>query len=559
MKTVRSIEVLAACVLLVGAAAAQGQPSTFEQTIDRITAREKQNMRTLEQYTPMVETYIQDFHSDKELDMAPVGDHYFLGRVSFRGAIRDDSYLRSDRNRFFTTLLRFMLIRRPGEFLPLGFAQMAIIDGSGFDREHYDFKFVNREFLGELRCLTFDVIPKRQSGKGRFVGRIWVEDQGYNIVRVNGVFSAATSPGPYLHFDTWRLNLQPDLWLPAIIFSEELNARRLRVPNTTAFRAQVRLWGYKTRQRDLQEFTQVVVDPAGDIKDRSEGSHDLWPVAAERAWQRQAEDNVIIRLQSAGLLAPPSATEKILETVINNVMITNNITLDPELRCRILLTAPLETFSVGHTIVVSRGLLDVLPDEATLAFVLTRELSHILLNHRLEPKYAFADRLIFPDEQALRRLVLTYTPAQEQAADQKNFELLRNSPYSNRLVSIGLFLRQLQRSQKVLPNLISPRLGNAVYLDGKSSGIAALIAAAPELERRTTAQVAALPLGGRIKINSWTGQVEISKASPVIMLKAQENRPFEITPVLPYLFRFAAEPQNATVPAKPISASVGGQ
>ena len=100
---------------------------------------------------------------------------------------------------------------------------MAIIDGAGFDREHYEFKLLDREFLGELRCLVFEVQPKRHAGKGRFLGRIWVEDQGYNIVRANGVFNAEVANNPYLHFDMWRLNLQPDLWLPALIFSEELH------------------------------------------------------------------------------------------------------------------------------------------------------------------------------------------------------------------------------------------------------------------------------------------------------------------------------------------------
>ena len=86
-----------------------------------------------------------------------------------------------------------MVHRIPGpshtEFIPVGFAQMAVIDAKAFDRAHYDFKFVRREFLGEVRCLVFDVSPKPKTGNGRFIGRIWVEDQDYNIVRVNGTYS----------------------------------------------------------------------------------------------------------------------------------------------------------------------------------------------------------------------------------------------------------------------------------------------------------------------------------------------------------------------------------
>ena len=55
--------------------------------------------------------------------------------------------------------------------------------------------------------------------------------------------------------------------------------------------------------------------------------------------------------------------DKTLETVVNNLEVTNN--LDIDVHCRVMLTSTLETFSIGHTIVISRGLLDVLPDEAS--------------------------------------------------------------------------------------------------------------------------------------------------------------------------------------------------
>src|SRR5437899_1518196 len=114
---------------------------------------------------------------------------------------------------------------------------------------------------------------------------------------------------------------------------------------------------------------------------------------AERVWQQQAEDNVIERLTGAGLLAPEGDVDRILQTVVNNLEVTNNIDLPRPVRTRVLLTAPLETFSVGNTIVISRGLVDVLPDEASLAAVLSHELAHIVLGHNLGSKFAFNDRM----------------------------------------------------------------------------------------------------------------------------------------------------------------------
>jgi hypothetical protein len=47
-------------------------------------------------------------------------------------------------------------------FLPLGFAQMVILD-QDFQRKYYDFTFVRREFLGEVRCVVIDVAPKKDA------------------------------------------------------------------------------------------------------------------------------------------------------------------------------------------------------------------------------------------------------------------------------------------------------------------------------------------------------------------------------------------------------------
>jgi hypothetical protein len=512
-----------ACVLLASAAvpAPVAESNTLDQAIERVLAREAANYKTLQQFTPLVETYIQELRPDQQMGFAPIGDHYFLGRVSFKGYLRDDSFVGN---------------ARQGHFIPRGFAQMAVIDPSGFDRQHYDFKFMSREFLGEVRCLVFDVTPKSKTGKGRFLGRIWVEDQEYNIVRVNGVYTVEGARTPYVHFDTWRLNLQPGLWLPAYVYSEEANIP-VGLRKTTTFRSQTRFWGYASGQENSLEFAQVLVDPDEEVKDLSDRPRFLSPVAAERAWLRQAEDNVLGRLRRAGLLASPGDVEKLLETVVDNLIITNNLTLASDVRCRVLLTTPIESFTVGHTIVVSRGLLDVIPDEASLAAILAHELSHVVLDHRLDAKFAYSDRVIFADDQALRRLNMMRTPAEEQAADKKSAELLLNSPYRDKLTAFGLFTQQLQHSRNQLPNLIRARLGNALVLDKNSPRGAGLPASASRLEPAKLDQIAALPLGGRINLNPWTGGVEMSKARPVALIKAREKLVFELTPVFPNITR----------------------
>ena len=181
---------------------------------------EAQFVNNLRNYNPMVETYIQNMKADKELGAVPANDRYFLGRMSYQGKLDQKSFV-EDKPGFFSRGYKKMTGFMRIDYLPLGFAQMVLVDGRSFDRAHYDFKYVRREFLGEIRTIVIDVTPKPKAGSGHFLGRIWVEDQGYDIVRFNGTYEQGNKKGVYLHFDSWRLNMAPDLWLPAYIYSEE--------------------------------------------------------------------------------------------------------------------------------------------------------------------------------------------------------------------------------------------------------------------------------------------------------------------------------------------------
>jgi hypothetical protein len=423
-------------------------------------------------------------------------------------------------------------------YLPMGFAQMVVLDGD-FQKKYYNFSFVRREFLGEVRCLVIDVQPKEGQKESRFMGRIWVEDQDYNVVRFNGSYYPQPKINFFFHFDSWRLNMRPGTWLPAYVYTEESNLKT-GLTKTLHFKAQTRLWGYDLKGLGKnEEFTQILIDSPQSVNDQSAAAADATPVVAERMWEKQAEENAVDRLQKIGLLAPPGDVDKLLSTVVNNLLITNNIDLQGDIQCRVLLTAPLESFTIGHTIVVSRGLLDVLPDEASLAMVLAHELSHIVLGHHFDTKLAFNDKLFFPDEQSFQRLDFKRSAADEAAADTKAIELLNNSPYKDKLGNAGLFLKALQQKAPELTHLIRPHLGNS-FAGGKNVRMASLLAVAPALDEKRLDQIAALPLGGRIKVDPWTDQVELSKAKPVALTSVKEKMEFEITPFFPYLTRLSS-------------------
>jgi len=521
-------------------------PVSVDQVVDTIIEREHALIQFLKNRTPLVETYLQNLTPNEKLGATPKEDHYFLGRLDMGDTIDRRDYLMKQAS-FQRSLMGGVTKLFRIQYQPMGFSWMVFADRQNFDRNHYDFHYIHREFLGEVKCLMFEVTPKKNAGVGLFKGTIWVEDQDYNIVRLNGTYVPRPKNAFYFHMDSWRLNLVPGYWIPAYIYSEEGDFS-YGSHDKLAFKAQSRIWGYDvSREGREDELTDLKVD---SVKDESPVSQDLSPLEAQRAWQQQAEDNVLERLQRAGLLAPQGDVDKVLQTVVNNIEITNNIDLPRPVRARVMVTYPLETFSVGNTIVISRGLIDTLPDEASLAAILSHELAHIVLGHNLGSKFAFTDRMLFSDESTYQNFGFRHNPEEETAADAKAVELLKNSPYAQKLGSGGLYLKQLQARAPELSALLTSHLGNSFTDDkGQVTRLSALMTSAPSLDESKLDQIAALPLGGRIKLDPWQDHVEMIKAAPVSITSARDKMPFEVTPFFPRLTRLgAAAATEATNP-----------
>jgi hypothetical protein len=531
---------------IASAAAAEPQQArTMDQVIDRVITNENRLDQQIRQYSPLVETYIQNLKPDKDLGYVPAGDKYFLGRADFSKGVQlvSLSNAESKGKKIFGSVGNFFSFAM--QFLPDGFLQMIFIDTNGFDKQHYKFDYVRREFLGEVRCLVFDVSPQEKSGKGRFLGRIWVEDQDYNIVRFNGAYSGGGHSSWYFHFDSWRSNVQPGLWMPSFVYSEEKDLH-YAMSKKLDFKAQTRLWGYNLgHSQQEQELSKILVETP--VQDDTKNANDLSPIQAQRSWDRQAEDNVIDRLERIGLIAPKGEVDKVLDTVVNNLEVTNNIDVEPDVRCRVMMTSTLESYTVGHTIVLSRGLIDVLPDEASLATMMAHELSHIVLGHRLDSTYAFFDQLLVDDKETFRHFGFARTKDEENAANAKAILLLNNSPYKGQLGNAGLFLSALDSRTKEIPNLVSPHLGNRVPVIGD------LKASAPVDQKQNPQMIAALPIGGRVKLDPWNDTLSLIKSKPVGTVAEREKMPFEVTPFMPYLTRFGSDA------GKPIAASVATQ
>jgi Peptidase family M48 len=506
----------------------------FDVLVDSAIRQERRLIDLMRNFKPIVETYIQEEKPDSDLGISPKGDEYFLSRLDLTGnapATLAFADLEPWKERWEQKLLK-----NPQPFAAAGFAQALFPDLGHFNRQNYTFKFVRWDVLGEVRCGVVDVRPRENSENRGFVGRIWVEDQDFNIVRFTGAHTSKRLSKRAFHFDSWRLNTLGVMWMPAYIYTQE-SISQDPARHDLWFKAQTRIWGYDLQHAgDHREFAKPLTDtPVWVDPGRHEASQDLSPSNTLGQTAYTAEDNVVERLQVAGLMAPDGEVDQILQTVANNLLLSNDLDV-AGVRCRVLLTTPLESFVVGRTIVVSRGLLDVVPDEATLAAVLAHELGHIVLHHSVGGGSLSGLALPFSDLEIFTHMNFRFDPTEEADADKKGLELFSKSPYKTQLANAGLFLEALEARSAQLPNLLHGRFSN----DFGSSHVVRMQALAglpKRLQMDRLDQTAALPLGSRIAVDPWSDRIAMLKRQPVRPLSASEKMPFEVSPFFPYLKR----------------------
>jgi len=534
--------------------------------IDKAILREKNVIKVVRERAPLVETYIQNMKPDPVMRQVPESDQHFLGRVEFARIIGDDPYKegpkagkKQSKVGHFVGSLNFL--KAVGGSLKLqfneaGFVQMLLMDSKDFDKQHYNFYFVRNDFLGTIPTAVFDVTPAGRNSTGRFFGRIWVETGNGNVIRFNGDFAGSeTDYHEFFHFDSWRTNVQPDLWLPTSFYVEESDPKS--TTSTLKFKAINHVWGYVLKvPTGTAESTSVEVAGAQDV---SNDASDVSPLGQQRAWAKQAEDNVVERLFQAGLLDAPSEFDKTLEALANNILAYNNIAVSAPIRVRTLLTEPLESLAVGNTIILSKSLIDttavVTSDGAqqmgNLNALLAFQLAHILSGHRLDTKYAFQDRLLFPDNSAFRRIPMHHTDADNNEAAKKTVELLNAKELVDSQKYFGLYLQQLQSRVKNLKALNAPMIGDALTKSDTDTNfwLASLLPKADKLDVKDLKQQAAVPLSSFLRFDPWTDQVVTMHTAFEPILSPSDKMPFEITPVYLKLTYFKPPVDPSAPPA----------
>jgi hypothetical protein len=140
------------------------------------------------------------------------------------------------------------------------------------------------------------------------------------------------------------------------------------------------------------------------------------------------------------------------------------------------------------------------------------------------------------DAEMFLRLHFERSAPELAVAGKKTIEIMRASPYQ-KTANAGLFLKALGSRSSVLPRLLAANLGNQLANAEALARLAEFTSPAPQLEESQLDQIAALPLGSRIKLDPWRDQITLVKTRPLELLSPREKMPFEITPFILYLTR----------------------
>src|SRR5581483_9849635 len=317
---------------VTGIAVADNVSLPLADVLSRVTATEKTFLEDLSTYKPLVETYIQFVNTEDNNSAEITSDAYFIGNAEFREGV-DYQGFNPDKT-FGGDILDFLKgSNKKPRLAPRNFAQMAIIDQENFNTDHYDFENPRGEFLGSVRCIVLDVKPKAKEPSGRFIGRIWVEDRNFHVVRFSGTYTSKRA-GRSFHFNTYREQVGPGLWLPSVAYIEEDSGTGRQ--SGPGLKGLVRFWSFAaTGPQKTDTFTNIAIETSQPAQDAT--ANELSRTEALHEWEREAEENTIQRMEKAGLVGQPGDVEKVLDTVVNNLLVTNKISIDPPIRTRVLL------------------------------------------------------------------------------------------------------------------------------------------------------------------------------------------------------------------------------
>jgi hypothetical protein len=199
-------------VLAFQTKSSQTQPPAISEVVRRFAEAETQNRIARNNYT-----FTQDF------DVLTIGE---AGSVTGRfhrvsDIVFDDRSNRIERITFFppSTLTALQITNEDMQDLA-GVQPFAL---AAEDLAKYQIDYFGKEKVDELNTYVFDVKPKSMVKGERYLqGRIWVDDEDLQIVKVKGQAVPEVGEQKFPHFESYRENIDGRFWFPTYIYVDDV-------------------------------------------------------------------------------------------------------------------------------------------------------------------------------------------------------------------------------------------------------------------------------------------------------------------------------------------------
>lgn len=420
---------------------------TLQEMQERVFEKEHYNVMLLKHIPLIEETYLQSMAREQRrgMDIAfgdssegVIDDAYFMGKVYLerieRQAPIEDLLAGKAYSRHWIKVNNDVSTAvNPNIFL-----QMFLVGLWEFNDSAYKLSYVRTEWLAGAACLRFSVSPL-PSEEVRFSGDLWVTPD-FNIVRMKGGYDRIHCKRcKRLTFELWRQGRESSDFLPIVVHFDEKHTFPYDNNLDYHLRGISVLWRVSAPQNQRSTKNQPLISGSRVTPGLEQTSR------------------VVQALQEHGFLASPGSEEPRLDRIVE--VIDPSAAHNREIHCRLLLTTPAEIFASGDTIILSRGLLNLVPDKSVLAVLLAQQIAHIVLGHGDLP---FRDLLrTLSGETPIRstRALRQRAAAENTAANREAMILLKGSVYENGLAEAQHFLSMLHKGEKRFPNLLQARFG----------------------------------------------------------------------------------------------------
>ena len=234
-------------------AASAGQPVDVDKIVRTLTAKETEFRRALNDYAFKRDAVLQMIGMGGEI----AGEYHRISHFTFD----------SQGNRFekivFFPMSTFPNVT-PEDVEDLGGVNPFALEARYLNR--YNFNYVGRERIDELDLYVFDVTPKvipdPKSGERLFSGRIWVEDQDFQIVKSRGKGVPETKLNKYPMVETYREQIDGRYWFPTYSYADE----ELVFDNGSVLHIRMRVT-YKDYERGHVDIRITDADDGGEVDD----------------------------------------------------------------------------------------------------------------------------------------------------------------------------------------------------------------------------------------------------------------------------------------------------